>query len=155
MPKDTQAGLQVYMFSVFMAVVICFPLAQQIQPKFIQLRSLYEVRERPSRMYNVYVQAAASIIVEMPWNFLTGSIFWCCWYFAVGGQTGERAIYSFITYTVAFETYWSTFAQAIAAISPNAQIASVLFSGLFAFVIVFNGVLQPPAQLPGFWRSWM
>ena len=43
--------------------------------------------------------------------------------------------------------------QAVAAMSPNTEIAALLFSFLFSFVITFNGVLQPFAQL-GWWK-WM
>ena len=31
----------------------------------------------------------------------------------------------------------------------------MLFATLFSFVIVFCGVVQPPPQLPYFWRKWM
>jgi len=55
-----------------MAVVIAAPLSQQLQPKFIGLRSLYNARERPSRMYSWPVFVASAIIVEMPYN-----IVWC------------------------------------------------------------------------------
>jgi ATP-binding cassette subfamily G (WHITE) protein 2 (SNQ2) len=37
--------------------------------------------------------------------------------------------------------------------SPNPEIAGLLFSFLFQFVITFNGVLQPYNQL-GWWQ-WM
>lgn len=155
MAPHTQQGLQVYLFSVFMAIVLAGTLAQMIQPKFIALRALYEVRERPSRMYNFIVQTTASILVEIPWNIFAGTLFWACYYFTVGNPPGQRAIYSWFTYAIAFELYWQTFAQAVAAMSPNSMIASIIFSFLFSFVIVFNGVLQPPALLPYFWRSWM
>lgn len=39
--------------------------------------------------------------------------------------------------------------------SPNPLVASILFSTFFSFVIIFCGVVQPPPQLPYFWRSWM
>lgn len=155
MAPTNQQGLQVFLFSVFMAIVLAGSLAQQIQPKFISLRALYEERERPSRMYNSFVQVTASVLVEIPWNILAGTLFYCCFWFTVGNYAGERAIYAWVTYAIAFELYWQTFAQAVAALSPNSMIASVIFSLLFSFVIVFNGVLQPPALLPYFWRSWM
>lgn len=140
MAPANQQGLQVYLFAVFMAVVLSATLAQQIQPKFIVLRSLYEQRERPSRMYNFYVQTAASIIVEIPWNILGGTLFWACWYFTVGGQTGIRALYSWLMYAVVFEVYWQTFAQAVAAFSPNGQIAS----GKIRLVLVNQNMTNEP-----------
>ncbi|GAA5975740.1 hypothetical protein JCM11641_005856 [Rhodosporidiobolus odoratus] len=150
-----QSGLQDRLFGVFMAVVLSAPLSQQLQPKFLGLRQLYNARERPSRMYSWPVFVITSILVEMPWNILCGTIFWCCWYWLVGfPKSTNRAGYSWLM-LMAFEIYFPTFAQAIASFSPTAMAASVLFSTFFSFVIIFNGVVQPVSQLPYFWRSWM
>lgn len=43
--------------------------------------------------------------------------------------------------------------QAVAAMSPDAEIGALLFAFLFSFVIIFQGVLQPFSQL-GWWK-WM
>ncbi|TNY24740.1 putative SNQ2-ABC transporter [Rhodotorula diobovata] len=153
-PLD-QAGTQDFLFAVFMAVVLSAPLSQQLQPKFIGLRQLYNARERPSRMYSWPVFVATAIIVEMPYNIVAGTIFFVCWYWTVGfPYASSRAGYAYAMHMV-FEIYYPTFAQAVASFSPNAMAASVLFSTLFSFVIIFNGVVQPYSQLPYFWRSWM
>ena len=47
--------------------------------------------------------------------------------------------------------YTSTFADMTIAALPNAETASGLVSLLTLMSILFNGVLQPPSQLPGFW----
>ncbi|GAA6001439.1 uncharacterized protein JCM10292_006254 [Rhodotorula paludigena] len=153
-PHD-QTGTQNFLFAVFMAVVLSAPLSQQLQPKFLGLRTLYAARERPSRMYSWPVFVATSIIVEMPYNIVCGTIFFLCWYWTVGFPTEtNRAGYAYFMH-VLFELYFPTFAQAVASFSPTPMAASVLFSTLFSFVIIFNGVVQPYAQLPYFWRSWM
>jgi len=143
------------LFAVFMAVVIAAPLSQQLQPKFIGLRQLWTAREQPSRMYSWPVLVTANIIVEMPWNLFCGTIFYLCYYWTVGFPSStNRAGYHYLMYML-FELYFASFAQWVAAFSANAMISSVLFSTFFSFVIVFNGVVQPPSQLPYFWRSWM
>lgn len=48
----TQSGMQTVLFSVFMVTTIFSTLVQQIQPLFVTQRSLYEVRERPSKAYS-------------------------------------------------------------------------------------------------------
>lgn len=48
-----------------MAVVIAAPLSQQLQPKFIGLRTLFEARERPSRMYSWVTLVFANVLVEV------------------------------------------------------------------------------------------
>jgi ATP-binding cassette subfamily G (WHITE) protein 2 (SNQ2) len=153
-PHD-QTGTQNFLFAVFMAVVLSAPLSQQLQPKFLGLRQLYEARERPSRMYSWPIFVISSIIVEMPYNLVCGTVFFLCWYWTVGFPTQtSRAGYAYFMHML-FELYYPTFAQAVASFSPTPMAASVLFSTLFSFVIIFNGVVQPYAQLPYFWRSWM
>ncbi|KAF8231522.1 hypothetical protein L208DRAFT_1469180 [Tricholoma matsutake] len=60
---------------------------------------------------------------------------------------------SYLMYGVVFPLYYTTIGQAVASVSPTAEIAAILFSLLFTFVVVFNGVLQPFRVL-GWWQ-WM
>ena len=153
--KDSTIALQNKLFAIFMSLVLSTPLSQQLQPVFIDYRTLFEAREKPSKLYSWPVLLISLIIVEIPWNFLGGTLFWVPWYFMVQfGSEGKRAGYSWGLYML-FQVYFATFAQAIAAISPNSLVASILFSTFFSFVIVFCGVVQPPTQLPYFWRKWM
>ena len=153
--KTSTASLQNKLFATFMSLVLSTSLSQQLQPEFIDQRSLFEVRERPSKMYSWVVFLLGQAIVEIPWNFLGGTLFWIPWYYMVQfGRESTRAGYSWGFYML-FQLYYSSFAQAVATISPNAMIASMLFATLFSFVIVFCGVVQPPPQLPYFWRKWM
>jgi len=50
--RNTQQGLQNQMFGIFMLMTIFGQLVQQIMPLFVTQRSLYEVRERPSKTYS-------------------------------------------------------------------------------------------------------
>ncbi|KAM0754754.1 putative SNQ2-ABC transporter [Meredithblackwellia eburnea MCA 4105] len=148
-------SLQNKLFAVFMGVVIAAPLSQQLQPKFIGLRTLYLARERPSRMYNWVAMVFANVIVEIPYNIVCGTIFFCTWYWTVGfpGES-SRAGYAYLMYML-FQLYYASFAQWVAALSSNGMMASILFSSFFSFVIIFNGVVQPVSQLPAFWAKWM
>jgi ATP-binding cassette subfamily G (WHITE) protein 2 (SNQ2) len=56
-------------------------------------------------------------------------------------------------YGVCFPIYFTTIALSVASMSPTAEIAGLMFSFLFSFVLTFNGVLQPYRQL-GWWK-WM
>ncbi|KAK0564174.1 ATP-binding cassette transporter snq2 [Tilletia horrida] len=148
------ASLQNKLFAVFMALVISTSLAQQLQPVIINLRNLYEVRERPSKMYSWPVAVTAYLVGEIPWNVLGSTLFWAPWFWMIRFPGGQRAAYNWGLIQL-FSLYWSTFATALAVISPNPLLASVLFSTFFSFVIVFCGVVQPPPNLPYFWRVWM
>lgn len=68
-PNDA-SGLQNRLFAVFMAVVLAAPLAQQLQPKYLDLRQLYTAREKPSRMYHWSTLVFSSIVVEIPFNII-------------------------------------------------------------------------------------
>jgi ATP-binding cassette subfamily G (WHITE) protein 2 (PDR) len=43
-------------------------LCQQIMPNFVVQRSLYEVRERPSKTYSWKIFVLSNIAVEIPWS---------------------------------------------------------------------------------------
>ena len=152
---QSKIALQNRLFACFMALVSSTTLSQHLQPEFIRLRKLYEAREAPSKMYTWYVMVMSAMIVEVPWNLLGGTLYWLPWYWMIQFPSdSKRAAYSWGLYML-YQLYYSTFGQAMAAISPNAMIASILFSTFFSFVVLFCGVVQPPPQLPYFWSSWM
>lgn len=59
-------------------------LAIQLQVPFMHLRSVFEIRERHSRMYSWTALLTSQLLIEMPWNILGSSIFFCCYYWSVG-----------------------------------------------------------------------
>ncbi|KIM37032.1 hypothetical protein M413DRAFT_448754 [Hebeloma cylindrosporum] len=150
--KDSQQGTQNKLFAIFMATILSVPLSNQLQVPFIKMRTIYEIRERPSRMYSWTALLTSQILIELPWNIIGSFILFICWYWTVGFEN-SRAGYTFLMLVVAFPAYYGSFGQAVAAMAPSAEIAAVLFSFLFSFVITFNGVMQPYSRL-GWWQ-WM
>ncbi|KIJ16544.1 hypothetical protein PAXINDRAFT_113734 [Paxillus involutus ATCC 200175] len=149
---DTLQGTQNKLFAVYMATILSVPLANQLQVVFLRLRDIYEIRERPSRTYAWSALVTSQILVELPWNILGSTLFFFCWYWTVGFPS-DRGGYTYLVLGVLFPAYYTTIGQAVAAMSPTAEIAGILFSFLFSFVLTFNGVLQPYAEL-GWWQ-WM
>ena len=117
-----------------MSTILTVPLSNQLQVIFIKFRSVYEVRERPSRMYNWTALLTSQLVVEIPWNIFGASLFFFCWYWTVGFET-DRAGYTYLMYCVTLPLYYTSIAQAVAAMSPNTEIAALLFSFLFSFVV--------------------
>ncbi|KAJ3529193.1 hypothetical protein NM688_g7886 [Phlebia brevispora] len=150
--KDTQQGTQNKLFAIFMGTIVSVPLANQLQVPFINMRNIYEIRERPSRMYSWTALLTSQIIAEIPWNILGSSMFFLCWFWTVGFPS-DRGGFTYFLYSVVNPFYYTTIGQAVAAMSPNTEIAALLFSFLFSFVVTFNGVLQPFREL-GWWK-WM
>ncbi|KAE9393362.1 hypothetical protein BT96DRAFT_924054 [Gymnopus androsaceus JB14] len=150
--KNSQQGTQNKLFAIYMGTIISVPVANQLQVPFLNMRKVYEIRERPSRMYHWSALLTAQMVAEIPWNMLGSSLFFFCWYWTVGFPS-SRAGYTYLLLGVIFPFYYVSFADAVAAMVPNAEIAALLFSLLFSFVLTFNGVLQPFSQL-GWWQ-WM
>ena len=121
-------------------------------PRFVIQRSLYEVRERPSKSYSWVAFMLANITVELPYQILLAFFMWVSWYFAVFGekQSGETRVLMFL-FLVEFMLFVSTFSHMIIAAMPDAETAGNIASLLFAMMLTFNGVLQSPTALPGFW----
>lgn len=127
-------------------------LVQQIMPRFVIQRSLYEVRERPSKAYSWMAFLVANIVVEIPYQVVLAVLMWISWYFAIFGknQSSEtRGI--MLLFVIEFMLFTSTFAHMIIAAMPDAETAGNIATLLFSMMLTFNGVLQSPTALPGFW----
>ncbi len=122
-----------------MSLVLGAPLSNQIQGPFIETRLVYEIRERPSRMYSWTALITAQILGELPLNITGSSLFFLIWYWLVGFPS-SRAGYSYLMLGIMFPMYYTTFAQWAAAMSPNPEIAAQLFTFFFGFVITLSVV---------------
>lgn len=98
------------------------------------MRDIYEIRERSSRIYHWSALVTSQIFCEIPWNILGSSLFFLCWYWTVGFAS-DRGGFTYLMYGVLFPTYYTTIALAVASMSPTAEIAGLMFSFLFSFVL--------------------
>ncbi|KAL3494972.1 ABC-2 type transporter-domain-containing protein [Aspergillus germanicus] len=149
---STQQGFQNALFSIFLLCTIFGTMVNQIMPKFVTQRSLYEVRERPSRVYSWKVFIISQMLVEVPWQLFLGVCVWACFYFSVFGSfTSAESRGLVLLFIVQFYIYAASMAQfAVAAIDEPA-VAAMLATLMFGLSFLFNGVMQPPYQLPRFW----
>jgi ABC-type multidrug transport system permease subunit len=94
----------------------------------------------------------ANIIVEIPYGIGAGILMFATFYYPVVGasQSSERQGLVLL-FCVQLLVYTSTFANMTIAALPNAETASGIVSLLTLMSILFNGVMQAPDQLPGFW----
>ncbi|KAI1775922.1 ABC-2 type transporter-domain-containing protein [Hypoxylon cercidicola] len=156
-PNSIQ-GLQNQMFAIFNLLTIFGQLVQQTMPHFVIQRSLYEVRERPSKVYGWKVFMLSQIIVELPWNTLMAVLMYFCWYYPVGlyrnaadaGQTTERGALMFLLLW-AFLLFTSTFTDMIIAAFETAEAGGNIANLLFTLCLIFCGVLASPDTFPRFW----
>jgi ATP-binding cassette subfamily G (WHITE) protein 2 (SNQ2) len=152
---QSQIDMQSRLFSIFMTLTISPPLIQQLQPRFISMRSIYESREGSAKIYSWTAMVWGAILSEIPIRLFAGTLFWCCWYFPPGFPRDTYTAASVWLFMMLFEMFYLGFGQAIAAFSPNELLASLLVPLFFTFVVAFCGVVVPYAGLVSFWRSWM
>ncbi|EQK98157.1 ABC transporter ABCl1 [Ophiocordyceps sinensis CO18] len=155
---NSMQGLQNQMFSIFQLLTVFGQIVQQSMPQFVIQRSLYEARERPSKVYSWKVFMLSQIIVELPWNSLMAVIMYFCWYYPVGlhrnavptGDVAERGALTFL-YILMFLLFTSTFSTLVIAGFETAEAGGNLANLMFTLCLIFCGVLAPPSSLPGFW----
>ncbi|KAJ5776430.1 uncharacterized protein N7511_001441 [Penicillium nucicola] len=152
---NSYIDMQSRLFSVFMTLTISPPLIQQLQPKFLHFRGLYESREFNSKIYSWTAFVTSTILPELPYSIVAGSIYFNCWYW--GTWFPRDSFSSGYTWMLLmlFELFYVGFGQFIAAMAPNELFASLLVPCFFTFIAAFCGVVVPYAALPHFWQSWM
>ncbi|KAJ7461173.1 ABC-2 type transporter-domain-containing protein [Mycena latifolia] len=153
-------GLQNQLFSIFMLLILFGNLTQQIMPLFVEQRSLYEARERPSKAYSWVAFLLAQIFVEIPWQMLAAVLSFVSWYYPIGlyrnaiavDQVKERGALMFL-YILQFMLFTSTFGQMIVAGMETPEAAGNVANLMFSLTLLFCGVLAAPSTLG--WWVWM
>lgn len=146
------------MFAIFMFLILFPNLVQQMMPYFVTQRSLYEVRERPSKAYSWKAFMLSSILVELPWNTVMAVPSFFCWYYPIGffrnaiesDAVTERSATMFFLIWI-FLMFSSTFSSMIIAGVEQAETGGNIAQLLFSMSLVFCGVLVSPGDMPGFW----
>ena len=131
---STKQGIQNKLLSIWMMLILSLAGAHQLQIPFIANRMIYEIRERPSKMYSLSAWVTAQILAELPWNMFGGVLLFFCWYWTVGYPT-ERAGFAFLAFAVLIPSYYMTFGQAVAAIAPTVEVATLLFTCVFSLAM--------------------
>lgn len=146
---DSSIDQQSRLFSVFLTLTISPPLIQQLQPKFLQFRNIYESRESRSKIYSWFAFTCGATIVEIPYSIIAGTVYYQCWWWPAVGRyrSSFQSGYTWLLLML-FEVYYVGFGQAIASFSPNELLASLLVPIFFLFVVSFCGVVVPFASLP-------
>jgi hypothetical protein len=150
----SQQGLQDVIFSIFMITTIFTTLVQQIMPRFILQRDLYEVRERPSKAYSWKAFLIANIVVEIPYQILLGVMVFGSYFYPIytkGGIPASDRQGLILLLLVQFFVFASTFAHMLISALPDSETAGNIATLMFSLTLTFNGVFQPPNALPGFW----
>lgn len=63
-----------------MTLTISPPLIQQLQPKFLDFRNIYQSREANSKIYSWVALVTGAIVPELPYSVLAGTLYFVCWW---------------------------------------------------------------------------
>jgi ATP-binding cassette subfamily G (WHITE) protein 2 (PDR) len=90
-------------------------------PLFVNQRSLYEVRERPSKAYSWKAFILANIVVEIPYNIVLAVLVFGSYYYAVQGIQPSLRQGMVLLFLIEFFIYAGTFAHLCIVAMPDAQ----------------------------------
>ena len=121
-------------------------LVQQIMPQFVTQRSLYEVRERPAKVYSWKVFILSYILIEVLWSILAGTILFFCWYYPIGYYRNAiptdtvhvRGALMWL-YVMMFMIFTATFAVMAVAGQDTAENAGNIANLAFSLSLIFCG----------------
>ncbi|KAF1950445.1 hypothetical protein CC80DRAFT_578483 [Byssothecium circinans] len=154
---NTLQGLQNQMFSIFLLFTTFNNVLQQIAPQFAMRRSLFEARERPSKIFSWSAFICASIIVEAVWQVALATLSFVLFYYITGlnlnassSDNSERAALMLLFF-VAFFLFTQSLSHLLVAAIEVPQTAINVGQPIFYLAIIFCGVLVPSSSLPRFW----
>ncbi|KAF4626684.1 hypothetical protein G7Y89_g11471 [Cudoniella acicularis] len=158
--ENNLQGVQNQIFSFFLLLTLFSNLVQLIMPQYIENRDLYEVRERPSKMYSWPAFVLSNTLAELPWQTILAVFLYVVWYYPIGmsknmtpDDVNERSALVFL-FIWSFMIFTSTFSQFVVTPLPTAALGVNIASLLYSLSLIFCGVLVSPSKLPRFW-IWM
>ncbi|KAI9742696.1 MAG: hypothetical protein M1818_003837 [Claussenomyces sp. TS43310] len=152
---NTVGDLQLRLFTIFNFIFVAPGVIAQLQPLFIDRRSIYEVREKKSKMYSWIAFTTGLIISELPYLCVCAVLYFVCWYYTVGFPNDSNKAGATFFVMLIYEFVYTGIGQFIAAYAPNAVFASLTNPLIIGTLVSFCGVLVPYSQIQTFWRYWI
>ncbi|KAF2462559.1 uncharacterized protein BDR25DRAFT_274341 [Lindgomyces ingoldianus] len=152
-------GITNIFFSVFLFTQLFSTIDQQVIPRLVDGRSIFEAREKRSKTYSWTVFLTANILVELFWQTIASVLVFITWYYPTGVWRNEDPSFPGSERSgLAFGMIWlfclwiSTFSQVVAVGMTHAETAVQIATLFFWLSLVFCGVLVTPGNLPQFWH---
>jgi ATP-binding cassette subfamily G (WHITE) protein 2 (PDR) len=142
---DIQAITNIF-FSVFLFTQLFSTIDQQVIPRLVDGRSIFEAREKRSKTYSWTVFLTANILVELFWQTIASVLVFISWYYPTGVWRNEDPSFSLSERSgLAFGVIWlfclwiSTFSQVVAVGMTHAETAVQIATLFFWLSLVFCG----------------
>lgn len=140
---NSMATLQYKLFALFTLAVIPAIIMAQIEPFWIQSRSIW-IREETSKTFAGSVFAVTQLISEVPYALVCATVFFVPMYFLVGfnPDSGRAAYFWIVTFLT--ELFSISVGTMIASACANAYLASLFTPFLIVIFSLTCGILIPP-----------
>ncbi|EER38850.1 ABC drug exporter AbcA [Histoplasma capsulatum H143] len=155
--NNTIQGMTNQLWAIFMLFIPFININEQIMPMFLPQRALFEVRERPSKIYRWSTFILSNIIVELFWNTLMAVLMYFCWYYPIGfvqnTKTDDQAIRGFLVFLLlwTYMLFTSTIAHFAITWIDMPDTAGILTSFMWLMCIFFCGIGVRKQDIPKFW----
>ncbi|KAI0142916.1 ABC-2 type transporter-domain-containing protein [Xylariaceae sp. FL1272] len=152
-------GLTDLVFSTFLLSQLFSTIDQQIIPRLVNGRAIFETRERRSASYSWTIFLGANIIVEVFWQTIASVLIFVTWFYPTGlwnhgdatFETSERGALAFVLVWL-FCLWIITFSQVVAVGIEHEETSVQIATLFFWFSLVFCGVIVTPNELTNFWK---
>jgi ATP-binding cassette subfamily G (WHITE) protein 2 (SNQ2) len=111
---DSVSDMQLKLFTIFNFIFVAPGVIAQLQPLFIERRSIYETREKKSKMYHWAPFVTGLIVSELPYLVVCGVVYFVCWYFTVGFDSRAKYAGSTVFVMIIYEFVYTGIGQFIA-----------------------------------------
>ncbi|KAF9001112.1 pleiotropic drug resistance ABC transporter [Cyathus striatus] len=145
-------GARNKLFSIFAGLFLSIPLGFILLFPYFEIRAVYESRERANVSYYRSAFTASHLLAELQWNVLGAFLYFFTWYWTAGFPT-QHAAYSYLIYGVLLPAYITSLAIAIGSMSPNASVATFLYSSTISIIVTFDDTVQPFSEMG--WFLWL
>ncbi|RAH61989.1 ABC multidrug transporter [Aspergillus piperis CBS 112811] len=144
------SGLQETIFSAFMICTLFIPTVHQIIPFLTKHHTIYQTRERLTKTYSSKVLILSLILTELLYQIPLSICIWAIYYYPISDTTTTTQSTPrqglVLLFFIQFFLYAISFAALLTISTSTLILATCTFMAL-----TFNGVMQPPHALPGFW----
>jgi ABC-type multidrug transport system permease subunit len=114
--------------------------------RFYESRTLFEIREQPSRTYSWVAFLVSNILVEVSTQTIVGVIAFVSWYFPIGlwrnalwqDELSERAGLTFL-FIWSLMILFQTLSQMVMVLMPNVPTGINVANLLFMLSLIFSG----------------
>ncbi|KAJ6833048.1 ABC transporter G family member 39-like [Iris pallida] len=149
---NTQQDLFNAMGSIYSAVIfIGVQNAQTVQPIVDVERTVF-YREKAAGMYSPIPYAFSQIAIEIPYTFFQALLYAILTYSMINFDWTAAKFCWYIYFMFCSFLYFTYYGMMSVALTPNADIASIVCSAFYAIWNLFAGFVIPRPRIPVWWR---